>query len=145
MLVDHLADAVPEQHDELVERINLALQLDAVDEVNRNGDAFLSKRVQERILQRLATGHGKAPCFLCRLHCLVTSMHKATTFQMLAQRHLPIVNPMTTLQICSQTVHLRSPLPHPDAGNRTSGPHAAPATTSTAAWPAVALRQPPGP
>src|SRR5205807_762731 len=31
VLVDHLADAVPQQHDKLVERVDLTLQLDAVD------------------------------------------------------------------------------------------------------------------
>src|SRR6185437_2156998 len=57
MLVDHLADAVLQQHQELVKGIDLTLQLDAVDEVDGYGHPFLAQRVQERILERLAFGH----------------------------------------------------------------------------------------
>src|SRR6185312_11321957 len=57
VLVDHLTDAVLQQHHELVERIYLALQLDAVDEVDGYGHPFFAQRVQERILERLAFGH----------------------------------------------------------------------------------------
>ena len=42
MLVDHLADAVLQQHHELVERIDLTLQLDAVDKVDGYRHPFLA-------------------------------------------------------------------------------------------------------
>jgi hypothetical protein len=57
MFVDHLAYAVPEQYHELIERIDLSLQLDAVHQIDRNGHAFFAQGIQERVLQRLATGH----------------------------------------------------------------------------------------
>jgi hypothetical protein len=34
----------------LVERLDLALQLDAVDEVDRHGHVFLAQQVEERVL-----------------------------------------------------------------------------------------------
>jgi hypothetical protein len=42
MLVDHLADGVLEQYYELIEGIDLALQLNAVDQVNRHRYVFLA-------------------------------------------------------------------------------------------------------
>jgi hypothetical protein len=42
MLVDHLVNAVLQEHDELVERVDLPLQLDAVYQVNRNWNLFLA-------------------------------------------------------------------------------------------------------
>ena len=53
MLVDHLGDRVAQKHDVLVKGFDLALKLDAVDEINGNGDAILAKDVQERILKKL--------------------------------------------------------------------------------------------
>jgi hypothetical protein len=58
MLVDHLTDAVSEQDDELVKGIDLSLLFDAVHEINGDGHALLAQRIEKRILQRLATGHG---------------------------------------------------------------------------------------
>ena len=46
-----------EQDDKLIERVDLALQLDAVDQVNRNRHAFFAQGIQKGILQRLAFGH----------------------------------------------------------------------------------------
>src|SRR5215469_11090460 len=57
VLVDHLAHAVLEQDHELIERVDLALQLDAVDEINRYRYALLAQGIQEGVLQRLAFGH----------------------------------------------------------------------------------------
>ncbi len=37
MLIDHLTDGVAQEHDELVERVDLTLQLDSVYEINRTG------------------------------------------------------------------------------------------------------------
>jgi hypothetical protein len=50
VLVDHLGDGVLEQHDVLVEGFDLALQLDAVDQVDRDGDMLATKRVEEGVL-----------------------------------------------------------------------------------------------
>lgn len=54
MFVDHLCDCIAEQYDILVKRFDLALQLDAVDQVNRHGHMLAAELVQERILQELA-------------------------------------------------------------------------------------------
>jgi len=58
VLVDHLADGIAQQHDELVERLHRALQLDAVDEIDRHRHTFTPQRIQKWILQRLPLGHG---------------------------------------------------------------------------------------
>jgi hypothetical protein len=50
VLVDHLGHGVAQQHDVLVERFDLALQLDAVDEVDRDRHVLASQRVQEGVL-----------------------------------------------------------------------------------------------
>src|SRR5437762_1673194 len=57
MLVDHLADAVLQQHHELVKGIDLTLQLNAVDEVDGYRHPFLAQGIQKGILQGLAFGH----------------------------------------------------------------------------------------
>src|SRR4249919_409228 len=61
VLVDHLADGVAQQHDELIEGLDGALQLDAVDEVDGHRDALATQRIQEWILQRLPLGHACSP------------------------------------------------------------------------------------
>src|SRR5690606_28051142 len=53
VLVNHLRHGVLEQHDVLIERFDLALQLDAVDQVDRYGDVFASQRVEEGVLSKL--------------------------------------------------------------------------------------------
>jgi hypothetical protein len=63
VFVNHLADAVSEQDDELIEGIDLALEFDAVHEVDRDGHTFFAQGIEKWILQGLATGHGRAPCF----------------------------------------------------------------------------------
>src|SRR3546814_15292062 len=52
VFVDHLADGVAQQHHELVEGLDRALQLDAVDQVDRHRHALAPQRVQERILPK---------------------------------------------------------------------------------------------
>ena len=54
MLVNHLRHRVAKQNDVLVEGLDLPLKLDAVDEIDGNGDMFLSERIEERILQKLS-------------------------------------------------------------------------------------------
>src|ERR1700754_2660719 len=61
VLVDHLAHLVAQQHHELVERLDRALQLDAVHQVNGDRHALASQRVQKRVLQRLPFGHSSSP------------------------------------------------------------------------------------
>src|SRR6478736_5584033 len=58
VLVHHLAHRVAQQHDELVEAFDRALQLDAVDEVHRYRHAFAAEGIEEGILQGLSFGHG---------------------------------------------------------------------------------------
>jgi hypothetical protein len=50
MLVDHLGNRVLEQNDVLVERLNLALQLYAINQINRNGDMLATKSIEEGVL-----------------------------------------------------------------------------------------------
>jgi len=50
VLVDHLTDGVLEQYDELIKRVDLALQFDAIDEIDRNWNVFFAQRVQKRVL-----------------------------------------------------------------------------------------------
>lgn len=54
MLVNHLSDGVAQQNDVLVKRFDLALELDAIDQVNGNWNMLATELVQERILQELA-------------------------------------------------------------------------------------------
>jgi hypothetical protein len=50
MLIDHLGHGVPQQNYILVEGFDLALELDAVDEINRDRNMFLAKQIQKRVL-----------------------------------------------------------------------------------------------
>src|SRR5690606_12999422 len=73
VLVDHLADRVLEQHHELVERLDLPLQLDAVHQKNRYRDVLLAQGVQKRVLQRLPflLAHNSAPVLIVARRLLV--------------------------------------------------------------------------
>lgn len=53
VLVNHLRYGISEKHDVLVERFNLALQLDAVDQIDRYRYVLPTQNVQERVLQKL--------------------------------------------------------------------------------------------
>jgi hypothetical protein len=50
VLVDHLRDGVLQQHDVLVERFDLALELDAVHQINGDLHVFLAQDVEKRVL-----------------------------------------------------------------------------------------------
>src|SRR5450759_3320946 len=50
VLVHHLGDRILQQHDVLIERLDLTLQFDAVDEVDRDLYVLLAESVQERVL-----------------------------------------------------------------------------------------------
>jgi len=50
VLVNHLADSVLQQDYELVKGFDLALQLDAVYQKDRNRNAFLAQSVEVRVL-----------------------------------------------------------------------------------------------
>ena len=54
MLVDHLSDRVAQKDHVLIKRLDLALQLDAVDQVDRDGHMFAAQDVEEGVLQQLA-------------------------------------------------------------------------------------------
>jgi hypothetical protein len=54
VLVDHLGHGVAQENDVLVEGFDVALQLDAIDEVDRDRHVFLAEKVQERVLEELA-------------------------------------------------------------------------------------------
>jgi hypothetical protein len=48
-----LCDGVAQQNDVLIKGFNIALQLNAVDQVNRYGNVLFAQGVQERILKEL--------------------------------------------------------------------------------------------
>ena len=50
VLVDHLRHGVLEQHDVLIEGFHLALQLDAVYQIDRHGDVFATQGVEKGVL-----------------------------------------------------------------------------------------------
>jgi hypothetical protein len=59
VLVDHLGHGIAKEHHVLIERFDLALQLDAVDEIDGHGNMLLAEQVKERILQKLTfIAHG---------------------------------------------------------------------------------------
>ena len=45
MLVNHLRYGVTQQHNILVKRLNLALQFNAIDQVNRNRDMLTAQGI----------------------------------------------------------------------------------------------------
>jgi hypothetical protein len=53
MFVDHLGHSVAQQHDVLVEGFDMALELDAVDQIDRHRHMLLAQQVQKRVLQKL--------------------------------------------------------------------------------------------
>ena len=54
MFVDHLGNSVAQQHNILVKRFDLALELDAIDQINGHGHVFAAQYVQKWVLQQLA-------------------------------------------------------------------------------------------
>ncbi|RMN81584.1 hypothetical protein ALQ52_04413 [Pseudomonas cannabina pv. alisalensis] len=50
VFVDHLADRVLQQNDELVERLDRTLQLDTVDQIDRYPDLLFTQGIQVRVL-----------------------------------------------------------------------------------------------
>ena len=54
MLVNHLSDSVAKQDHILVERFDLTLKLDAVDQINRNRNMLATHCVETWVLQKLA-------------------------------------------------------------------------------------------
>jgi hypothetical protein len=53
MFVDHLRDRIAQKDYVLIKGFDLALELDAVDQVNRDGHMLAAQRIQERVLQEL--------------------------------------------------------------------------------------------
>ena len=54
MFINHLRHGIAQQNHILIERFDLPLELDAVDEVNRNRHMLTAQSVEERILEKLA-------------------------------------------------------------------------------------------
>jgi hypothetical protein len=54
MFVNHLGYSVSQQDNILIKGLNLTLQLDAIDQINRNGDMLSAQGIEEGILQELA-------------------------------------------------------------------------------------------
>ncbi|KWT64404.1 hypothetical protein APY03_7582 [Variovorax sp. WDL1] len=50
MLVDHLSHRIAKQHDVLIERLDLPLQLDAVDQIDRNRHVLSTQGIQKGVL-----------------------------------------------------------------------------------------------
>jgi uncharacterized protein (DUF2164 family) len=50
MLVHHLGDGVTQEDDVLVEGLDVALELDPVDQVDRDGDVLFAQGVEEWVL-----------------------------------------------------------------------------------------------
>ncbi len=53
MLVDHLGHRIAKQNYILIERLDLALQFDPVDEINRNRHMLATQGVEKWVLQQL--------------------------------------------------------------------------------------------
>ena len=53
MFVDHLRDGVAQEDNVLIERLDLALQFDPVDEINRNRNVLSTQGIEERVLKKL--------------------------------------------------------------------------------------------
>lgn len=54
MLVHHLRDSVAQQHNILVKGLDLALQFDAIDKVNRDWYMLAAQGVEKGVLKKLA-------------------------------------------------------------------------------------------
>ena len=54
MLVDHLRDRVAQQDHVLIEGLDLALKLDAVDQINGHRNMLATQRIEKRVLEELA-------------------------------------------------------------------------------------------
>lgn len=58
VFIDHLRHCIAQQDDILVKRLDLALQFNAVNQINRHRHVFTAQLVEEGILQELAfIGH----------------------------------------------------------------------------------------
>jgi hypothetical protein len=63
VLVDHLRHSVAKQDDVLVKRLDVALQFDAVHEVDGHRHVLFAEQVQKWILQELTfVAHDIFPC-----------------------------------------------------------------------------------
>ena len=63
MLVDHLRHCIAQQYDVLVERLDLTLQFDAIDQINGHGYMLPAQDIQKRVLKKLAfIAHDIVPC-----------------------------------------------------------------------------------
>ena len=54
VFINHLCDCVSQKDYILIKRLDLTLQFDAVDEVNRDRHMFSAQGIEKRVLQKLA-------------------------------------------------------------------------------------------
>ncbi len=54
MLVNHLGDGITKQNHILIKGFDLTLQLDPIDEINRNRNMLATQGVEKWVLQKLA-------------------------------------------------------------------------------------------
>ena len=51
VLVDHLSHGVAQQEHVLIERFNLSLQFDPIDQIHRHRNMFTAQGIEKRILE----------------------------------------------------------------------------------------------
>ena len=54
VLVNHLRDGVAQQHNVLIKRLNLPLQLDAIDQIDGHRHMLAAQGVEKRVLKKLS-------------------------------------------------------------------------------------------
>jgi hypothetical protein len=54
VFVNHLGDCITQKNDILIKGLNLTLQFNAVDQINRDRNMFSAQSVEKGILQKLA-------------------------------------------------------------------------------------------
>ncbi len=54
MFVDHLRHGIAQEHNVLIKRLNMTLQLDAIDQVDGYRNMLLAQQIQKGVLQELA-------------------------------------------------------------------------------------------
>src|SRR5579863_6296794 len=89
VLVDHLADTVLQEHDELVKGVDLTLQLYAIDQIDRHRHPLLAQGIQEGVLQGLAFGHHVLLIFPLRVFGRTIEPHPHFHVRGLAQAYVP--------------------------------------------------------
>jgi hypothetical protein len=53
VLIDHLGHGVAQQNNVLIKRLNVTLQLNAIDQIDRHWNVLFAQGIQKRVLQQL--------------------------------------------------------------------------------------------